>query len=181
VEAHLCGACLRGRPPFALHRSAARYEGAVKEVLLLFKYRRHRPLGKPLARFVHGALGEEESLWNGADGLVPVPLHPRRRRERGFNQAAVLAAELSRLTGIPVWSGALRRTARTPAQTTLSRAERLSNVRGIFQARRPGRLRGRVAVLVDDVFTTGATVRECARTLLRAGAREVRAVTIARA
>jgi competence protein ComFC len=110
-----------------------------------------------------------------------VPLHGKRRRHRGFNQAEALAGELSRLTGRPVETRALRRIADIPPQTRLGKAARRANVRGAFRVVRPDRIRGRVVVLVDDVFTTGSTLGECARELRRAGAADVRAVTVAQA
>jgi competence protein ComFC len=180
-DSHPCGACLRRRSPLAAVRSAARYDGAVKEILLLFKYRGLRPLGRPLAVFLHRALGEDDPPWKGADLLVPVPLHRARRRERGFNQAGVLARELSRLTEIPVAVRILRKTAPLRPQAGRSAAERRKAVRGAFRVARAGNVRGRIVVLVDDVCTTGSTLGECARVLRRAGAAEVRAVTVARA
>ncbi|MCX6559522.1 MAG: ComF family protein [Candidatus Aminicenantes bacterium] len=180
VDPHLCGDCLVSPPPFSRHRSAGLYGGTLKEALLLFKFRKYRPLAKPLGSFVASALRGEEALWE--DGVfVPVPLHKKRRRQRGFNQAEALAGELSRLTGRPVETRALRRMADIPPQTRLGKAERRANVRGAFKVVRPDRIRGRVIVLVDDVFTTGSTLGECARELRRAGAADVRAVTIAQA
>jgi competence protein ComFC len=180
VDPHPCGACLVAPPLFSRHRSAGLYGGTLKEALLLFKFRRYKPLAKPLAAFVVAALSGEDPLWAGGV-FVPVPLHKKRRRERGFNQAEALAGELGRLTGRPVEAGALRRVADIPPQTTLGKAERRANVRGAFRVDRPERLRGRVVVLVDDVFTTGSTLGECARELRRAGVSDVRAVTVAQA
>ena len=180
-EPHACGDCLRSKPSFSSHRSAARYEGVLKDALLLFKYRGYRPLGRPLACFAYSAFEGKATVWAGADILVPVPLHKKRRRKRGFNQAEVLAREFSRLTGIPVEAGSLRRIVSVPPQTTLRREARRANVRDAFKIRRPGRVEGKVIVLVDDVFTTGSTIGECARMLKKAGAAEVRAVTIAQA
>jgi ComF family protein len=178
---HPCAACLRKAPPLSAHRSAARYDGAVKDALLLFKYRGLRPLGRPLAAFLHAAVEGGDPPWRGADVFVPVPLHRRRRRERGFNQAEVLAIELSRLTGVPVVSKALRKTVNLRPQTSLRSEERRANIRGAYRAVRPDAVRGKIVVLVDDVYTTGSTLGECARVLKRAGAADVRGVTIARA
>jgi ComF family protein len=118
-------------------------------------------------------------LTAGAD-LVPVPLHPRRRRERGFNQAELLALALARGTGLEVSPGLLVRRRDTSSQAGLSAASRRRNVTGAFAARHRPRLVGRTLVLVDDVITTGATAAACARVLKQAGAAEVRLVTVAR-
>jgi ComF family protein len=115
-----------------------------------------------------------------SDLLVPVPLHPRRLRERGFNQSALLAAELGRRTARPMLADALVRRRDTAPQAGLTAAARRRNVRDAFAVARRGSVAGRVVTLVDDVFTTGATALACARVLRGAGAREVRLVTIAR-
>ena len=181
AEGHLCRRCLADRPAFAAHRSCGVYGGTLKDVILLFKYRRYAPLAGPLARFAEAALGGEAELWEGADGFVPVPLHPARRRERGFNQSRLLARELAGRRGLPVLRGSLVKLRNAPPQAGLRAADRERNVVGAYAARRPGRVRGKVLVLVDDVTTTGATLRECARVLLEAGAKEVRAITLAQA
>jgi ComF family protein len=178
---HLCRRCLADRPAFSAHRSCGAYGGALKDVILLFKYRRYAPLGRPLARFAEDALGGEEALWEGAEFVVPVPLHRARRRERGFNQALLLARELAERQGLEVLKGSLVKTRNVPAQAGLRAADRERNVVGAYAVKRPERVRGRVLVLVDDVTTTGATIRECARVLVEAGAKDVRAVTLAQA
>jgi len=178
---HACSACLDRKPPFDRHLSCARYRGELKDALLLFKYRRFRSLGKVLGRFVVESLAEEAVLWEGAEIVVPVPLHRQRRRERGFDQARVLAREIGRLQRLPVAVGVLSKVRNTAPQTSLERDARRTNVRGAYEAARPDRIRGRVVLLVDDVYTTGSTIRECASVLKRAGAKEVRAVTVAQA
>lgn len=177
----VCARCLREEPPHSVHRSCGVYAGTLKDVILLFKYRRYAPLAIPLARFAAECLGADDRLWQGADALVPVPLHPARRRERGFNQSRLLARELGRLKGIGVLDGDLIKTRNAPAQAGLRAADRERNVRKSYAARRLDRVRGRTLILVDDVTTTGATLRECARVLIEAGAREVRAITLAQA
>lgn len=178
---HICGACLESPPPFSRHRSCAPYRGKVKDVILLFKFRKFAVLGGPLARFMDRTLKRDEDLWWGVDALVPVPLHPRRRRRRGFNQSEVLARHLGRLRNLDVIEGALIRPANRIPQTSLSAAHRRTNVQGAFRAADQGSLKGKVLLLVDDVFTTGATLGECSRILKDAGAAEVRAVTAAQA
>jgi competence protein ComFC len=180
-EPHLCGDCLSQPPPFARHRSSAKYEGVVKEVILLFKYRGYEVLGKHLGDLVRRSIGGEDDLWVGVDALVPVPLHPKKLRKRGYNQAAVLARHLARLKGVELLENSLVKVRNNPAQTSLTGAEREDNVRGAYAVKKPDSVNGRVVLLVDDVCTTGATLAECSRALKRAGAREVRAVTAARA
>jgi ComF family protein len=116
----------------------------------------------------------------GAEALVPVPLHPRRQRTRGFNQSELLAEALGHQAGIAVAASALVRRKDTRSQTGLSAAARRANVKDAFAVRRRAQVAGRTVVLVDDVLTTGATAAACARALRAAGAREVRILTAAR-
>jgi ComF family protein len=153
----------------------------LKDVILLFKFRGYAVLARDLAEKAHAALGRDESLWWGEPVLVPVPLCPARERERGYNQSALLARELSRRSGLRSEAGVLVRRGNAPPQSTLEAAARARNVRGAFAVRRPGPVRGRAVLLVDDVYTTGATLKECAKALLRAGASDVRGITLARA
>lgn len=180
-EDHLCRRCLERVPAYTVHRSCGRYDGVLRDLILLFKYGRVSALGRPLALFAAAALEAEDGLWQGADGLVPVPLHRKRKRERGFNQSQVLARELARVRGLEVVEGALVRVRNVPPQTSLEAAGREANVRGAFAVKRRARVEGRVLVLVDDVFTTGSTLGECGLALKRGGAREVRALTLAQA
>jgi len=152
------------------------YDGPLRSIIHSLKYEGRRSLATPLSALMRDRC---RSILDGADLVVPVPLHPSRRRERGFNQALDLARGL----GLPV-SRALRRTRATDSQTGLPAAERHQNMRGAFAPSRvpwrPRSIDARVVVLVDDVSTTGATLEECGRILQQMGARDVRAVTAAR-
>jgi ComF family protein len=143
------------------------------------KYRGRRRSAGRAARLLFDSEPARQVL-AGASVLVPVPLHPRRLRQRGFNQSQLLARALGRLAGLPV-ADALARRVETATQTGLSAAARRRNVEGAFRAVRPAAVGGRVVVLVDDVLTTGATARACARALRDAGASAVRLLTLARA
>lgn len=134
-----------------------------------------------MARFVDLALEDEEGLWWDVDALVPVPLHPKRARQRGFNQAGVLSQELGKLRRIDVLKGSLIKKKNVMPQTFLAGAERRANVAGAFRVVRSEKVVGKRLLLVDDVFTTGATLTECCEVLINAGAKEVKALTIAQA
>jgi ComF family protein len=180
-EPHLCGACLDSRPPFSKHRSCARYEGVVKDVILLFKYRGFEVLGQTLGDFMFLTLGKEEDLWSGLDAIIPVPLHPKKEKKRGFNQSRILAKRLAEQKKIALVDKQLIKLRNSPAQTSLEGRERAKNVKGAFQVRNSGELKGKTVLLVDDVYTTGSTLRECSLALKKAGVEEIRAVTIAQA
>ena len=150
------------------------YEGRLRDIIHALKYEGRRSIAPPLGALMRSC-GQE--LLSGADVVVPVPLHPRRERSRGFNQADDLARQL----GLPI-APLLRRVRSTASQIELAADERVSNVEGAFALRLPtpaSRLPA-VIVLVDDVSTTGATLEACALVLKRAGVREVRALTAAR-
>jgi len=127
------------------------------------------------------ALGSEEDLWLDVDAIVPVPLHPVREKERGFNQSQVLAKRLSEIKKIQLLDKRLVKVKNIPPQTSLQANERARNVRGAFKVKRPETVKDKVILLVDDVYTTGSTLRECSLALREAGAKEVKAMTIARA
>jgi len=157
--------------------SAARYAEPLRDGIHAFKYDGTPALAGPLAQLM------VEAWVNGglqADLLVAVPLHPRRKRERGYNQSDLLAQRIGAQAGVMVDTKVIRRVRYTDQQALLAHDERRNNVHGAFKAE-PARSNGKHIMLVDDVFTTGATLSECAATLLSAGARRVSALTLARA
>jgi len=176
----LCGACRSRRPRFAYARAAVLYGDLVREAIHAFKFGGRRGLATPLGDLLAG-LGLSALPGAVPDALVPVPLHPRRARERGYDQALLLARRLERAWGVPMVADALVRAVPTQPQTDLDAAARRRNVRDAFAVRRPELIAGRHVVLVDDVLTTGATAGECARSLYRAGAAAVGVLTVARA
>jgi ComF family protein len=165
--------------PFVVGASLGPYEGSLKAAIHEFKYRARRRVAGRLAE----ELLASESVGlvlRGGEVLVPVPLHPRRHHERGFNQAELLALEIAQRTGIAAAPGALVRRKDTKPQAGLSAAGRRLNVAGAFAVRRRTQIAGRVVVVVDDVLTTGATAQACARALQDGGAAEVRLLAAAR-
>lgn len=174
-----CGECLREMPPFATARAVLRYDDASRALILKLKFQDNTTLapylGAWLARAGAEALPRTELI-------VPVPLHYWRFVKRRYNQAALLARALSRHNGAPVLPDALKRIRATAPQTGLSAKERIKNVRGAFlvHPRRAERISGKNILLIDDVYTTGATLRACTKALLKAGAREVNVLTLAR-
>ncbi len=181
AEPHLCQDCLEKRPPFTIHRSYGRYKGKLKDAILLYKYRRFQVLGGGFSRLIFRRLGKEENIWWKADVIIPVPLHPKRKKKRGFNQAQVIAAGLAGFKGIKLEEGVLVKIKNVLPQTFLETEEREKNVSGAFRVIDKVKIRGKTVILVDDVYTTGSTARECSLVLREAGAREVRALTLAQA
>ncbi|MBI5200794.1 MAG: ComF family protein [Elusimicrobia bacterium] len=172
----LCRRC-RGRL-FAVDaiRAAFSYRAPVRELLHSFKYRGRLDAGRALADWMAGRFRRHREL-AGARAIIPVPLHPRRLRERGFNQAELLAAAVSRASRLPCLPG-LVRTRRTRAQWGLSRDSRLKNLEGAFEWQGPPPPDS--VLLIDDVCTSGGTLEACGLALQAAGAREIRAFVLAR-
>lgn len=172
-HSRLCGECFSHKPYYSSALCFGLYSGALRETISLMKFSGIRRLARPLAELLN------ELPIPPMDGVVPVPLTRRTLRERGFNQTLLLARKLSQSRGIPLFMDTLVKKKDTPPQIGLSAKERVSNLRNAFSA--TGSAAGRKLILVDDVMTTGATVGECAKTLINAGAEEVLVVTLARA
>jgi len=177
---HPCGPCITHGRPFAAARAASLFGGPVEEMIHRFKYGRKVHLCRPLGLMAAVRLADFTAE-HAPDLLMPVPLHRKRLRERGFNQALLIARILAREWDLPLAMAGLVRARWTIPQVRLSAAERAQNVRGAFAVADPGAVARKRILLVDDVFTTGSTVDECARVLRRAGASEVLVVTVARA
>lgn len=176
---HLCGSCLENKPWFASARAAVAFDGVILDAIHQFKYGRNITTGAALACFLANFDFADMDL-SLFDAIVPVPLHIKRLRERGFNQSLILANALGKKYGLDVDFSLLKRRKLTLTQTGLNKREREKNISGAFLAVRPARIRGRNLILVDDVYTTGATINECAKTLIKAGASQVAVLTLAR-
>lgn len=168
----ICGECLRKKPYFNKVIFFGLYHGILKEAIHYFKYNGRRGLSRPMGEFF---LRMDIPR---ADMIVPVPLHHKRLKQRGFNHASILAKRLSEIKCVPLNLNLLMKMRETPAQVSLKREDRLKNLRNAFVVTE--KLSGEKVILIDDVLTTGATASECSKVLLNAGALEVKVVVLAR-
>ncbi len=175
-----CAWCRKTAPAFEWARSAVRYDGVAKTCIRRFKYNAGIWLQDELVGWLVALWRTCPESVREVDFVASVPLYPKRERERGYNQAALLGKSLARRVGIPFRGGLLCRQKATATQTHLTAAQRAHNVKGVFSVPWPRRVRGAKIALVDDVMTTGATVNECARALQMAGAASVMVLTVAR-
>lgn len=180
VENHPCGACMTHRNYFTMARALGTYEGSLQEAIHHWKYEGKTNLTPFFAEWMAEGV---ERYWEPDffDLLIPVPLYPQRLRERGFNQALLLVKELSWRTGIPYRKTILQKKKPTVPQVNLSGVEREKGLRGAFHVIEKEELVGKSILLVDDVYTTGATVNECSKVLSRGGAKRVDVLTLAHA
>jgi ComF family protein len=178
--AFTCANCAHRTIYFDAAVAAYRGRGVVRQIIHEFKYARQIHLRHLVARWLGAALNDERLCGRPFDVIVPVPLHPTRQRERGFNQASLIAELLSAQSSIPA-KPVLERIRYTTTQTALDRSERMENLHNAFRLRKNAHVRALRVLLVDDVLTTGSTLNECARVLKRAGAFSVHAATAARA
>ncbi len=175
----LCPQCVKDKKPiFRFSRSAVKYDEFSKRPILAFKFMDKTENVKVFARWLK--LAGKDIFEAGADVLIPVPLHYKRLIKRRYNQSALLAMELGRLTGLKTDVSSLVKFRSTKPQVSFSGAARVKNVKGAFKVKHPEKVAGKHIVLIDDVMTTGSTLRECAKVLLAAGAASVDTLSIAR-
>lgn len=188
TDSHACGACIQQPPRCAHARAFAMYDGAIMALIHALKYNHRIQLAAPLGRLLFWTFMQYREI-QAVDAVVPIPLHASRLKQRGFNQALLLVREWPclmravRENGTPQASidpHVLARKRKTISQTGLGRDQRSKNVKNAFQAIRPHRIEGKRLLLVDDVYTTGATAEECAGTLITHGAASVSVLTLAR-
>jgi len=173
----LCARCSVRRPAYDRARAAMAYDDGSRALILSFK---HGGRTEGLASFAAQMRRAGRDVLPGADLLIPVPLHPTRLIKRRYNQAALLARALARITDVTYAPDFLFRTKRTDSQGRFNARARAENVRGAFSVKMPKRLNGQNVILIDDVFTTGATLEACARALKKAGAARVDSICLAR-
>ena len=181
----VCGDCLAHQPDFVKAAAYGSYEAGLRELIHLLKYERVRPAAGVLGRMLSEAIADlDPGFGDSAPVVVPVPLYAVRLRQRGFNQSELIARAALKLRPagreFPLNPGLLLRHRDTESQTGLTPRQRRENMRGAFRVPDPSQVKGRDILLVDDVFTTGTTISECARTLKRAGAARVWGATVAR-
>jgi ComF family protein len=176
---HLCGKCTLQIPPYSGARAFGLYSAELSRVIQALKFDTRRNLAKLLSPMLVSTFLK---WWQPGefDLVVAVPLHPARRRQRGYNQSELLAKPFSRQLAIPFYGRVLTRVGGLQPQVGLSDAERAVNVRGAFRCTNPAAIAGKRVLLVDDVMTTGATVGSAAETLLSGGALRVSVLTLAR-
>jgi ComF family protein len=180
-----CGVCRRVEPPFVKAVAYGSYDGGLRELIHLLKYEQVRPAAAVLGRLLTEAVRGLESGWTQRPIVViPVPLHARKLRQRGFNQSELIAQEFIKLEAgsscVTLQTRVLQRRRETASQIGLTRHQRRENIRGAFVVAKLQEIARREILLIDDVFTTGTTVSECARVLLRAGASKVFVATVGR-
>ncbi|MBL7131128.1 MAG: ComF family protein [Candidatus Omnitrophica bacterium] len=189
---YLCSECyaqiIKNKPPFCVKCdcsplyferawSVSKYTGIIKDLIHLFKYRRQKYLAKPLGKLMIEFINTNLN-WQTIDALVPVPLHPKKLRQREFNQAELLAKEINRQIPVPI-TNALMRIKQTSSQTTLPPEKRFSNIAGAFKIRDAKEVAQKSILLIDDVLTSGATANECSRVLKQEGAKRIEILTLA--
>ncbi|MBI5683320.1 MAG: ComF family protein [Deltaproteobacteria bacterium] len=177
---HVCGRCIKKKPKFTMARSIGIYEDVLMDAVHKLKYNGKTSLAKPLGLLMAEKLSSAFSLEPKAFLIVPVPLHKKRLKERGFNQSLLLAREVAKTHHIHLDYLNFKRIRYTEPQINLKDKDRLKNVKGAFSVKDALIFKGKKILLIDDVYTTGATVTECVKVLKKAGAKTVHVFTLAR-
>ena len=179
APSHLCGNCLENKTYFSCARAVVSYETIILHSIHQFKYGNNISVGALLASFM-ADFSFPDVDFTDYSLIVPVPLHIKRLRQRGFNQSLILAHALAKKWQIPVNFSLLKRHKFTLTQTGLNKTERKQNIEGAFEVSSKKNIAGKNVILIDDVYTTGATINECAKTLTISGAQKVTVLTLAR-
>ncbi len=176
---HFCGNCLENKQYYSQARAVAGFETAIMDAIHKFKYGRNISIGYALGSFMADFSFPDFDFFEYSL-LIPVPLHIKKLRERGFNQSLLLANQIGKKHELPVDFSILKRCKATLSQTGLNKAEREKNIKGAFAVADRKKINGRKIILIDDVYTTGATINECAKVLHKAGAQKTAVLTLSR-
>lgn len=182
IDGKTCNFCKRSKSLNGLYCAASYNNFIVKKLINQFKYEPHiKELSKPLSSLIIAHFINLNKVTTFNDFiLVPIPLYKKKLKKRGFNQASEIAKELSRILKIPFFDDILIKIKQTPAQVELKKEEREENIKGVFLCQKPELVMGKKILLIDDIFTTGSTMEQCARLLKEAGAKEVWGIVVAR-
>ncbi len=175
----LCDECATSPPRYGKLRSIALYQTTLQQAIHLFKFEKKKVFAQPLIRLINAHIPTDCAVTE-YDFILPVPIHKKRLRERGFNQATLLAKGIAQAEGVPVLTDALVRHRHTVAQSSLDMEARQHNIVGAFEIRKPEVIHNKRLLIIDDVFTTGATVREAVNELWKADPAEIDVLTLAR-
>lgn len=176
----LCLDCKRKKYSFEFSRSTGIYDKVLKKCIHLFKYYGEKKLAKPLGKLMVDSLVKNDEFKRKIDLIIPVPLHRNDLKKRGFNQSVLLGKVTGDYLSIPVRENVLVKKKLTPFQINLSKKERKINILGAFSVEKPEEIKGQNILILDDVFTTGATVEECTKELMKARAKNIFVLTLAR-
>lgn len=176
----LCLDCKRKKYSFEFSRSTGIYDKVLKKCIHLFKYYGEKKLAKPLGKLMVDSLVKNDEFKRKIDLIIPVPLHKNDLKKRGFNQSVLLGKVTGDYLSIPVRENVLVKKKLTPFQVNLSKKERKINILGAFSVEKPEEIKGKNILILDDVFTTGATVEECTKELMKARAKNIFVLTLAR-
>jgi ComF family protein len=168
-----CSECIVILPPFTRARFFGTYEGVLRQAIYHLKFFGKKRLSRPLAHFLAPLVPDD------CDTLIPVPIHTNRLRQRQFNQSAMIAKELSKLCGVPMTWDSLLKIKETRPQVGLHAHQRRENVKGSFGIEKAGAIKNKNVLLIDDVITTGATVRECSQVLKKSGSWKIYVLALA--
>lgn len=179
TEGAICGKCKTEKTYFVISRSVGVYSDTLKEIIHAFKYNKKKYLAKPLGNLLIEYLIENFNI-NNIDIVIPIPLHKKREDERGFNQSELLAKEISNKLKIQISNNILFRTKNTLPQFALSPEDRYENIKGAFEIRNGELIKDKNILVVDDICTTGATLKEASKTLAKAKPKGIYCLTLAR-
>lgn len=175
----LCKSCISKIQTYEYGTACCRYEGVLKEALHLFKYKGVHSLINTFSQFIFDFI-DKNFVLKDIDIIIPIPLYSTKERERGYNQAYLLSVPISKKYNVPIYTNHLIKKLATRPQSNLNRTQRLNNLKGAFSVKHAHNLQGKIALVVDDVYTTGTTIREACRVLKQAGLKKIKVLALAR-